>query len=125
MLIDTDVLIWYMRGNTNASQEITGQPGFVLSVVTYMELVQGMRNKNEFHELQKALKSWKARILPINEAISEKAKSYVEQYFLSHALELADALIAATAVIHNLPILTGNDKHYTMISELVTHKFVP
>lgn len=125
MLIDTDVLIWYMRGNANAYQVVTNQPEFALSVVTYMEIVQGMRNKHEYDELQKALKSWNARILPVNEAISEKARVYVEQYFLSHALELADAFIAATAVMHSLPILTGNDKHYKMIAELTIRKFMP
>ncbi len=97
MIIDTDVLIWYLRGNVNAYKVITKQSGFSLSVITYMELVQGMRNKRELHEFQKAVKSWIATVLPINEAISEKAKSYVEQYFLSHSLELADALVAATA----------------------------
>lgn len=125
MIIDTDVLIWYMRGNLKASQVIDKQPGFSISVVTYMELVQGMRNKRELRELQKALKQWNATILPINEAISEKAKGYIEQYFLSHSLELADALIAATAAINGVPILTGNDKHYNMITKLTIQKFKP
>lgn len=123
MIIDIDVLIWYMHGNLNAAQVIDKQQGFSLSVVTYIELVQGMRNKRELRELQKALKQWNATILPTNQAISEKTKGYIEQYFLSHSLELADALIAATAFIHGLTILTGNDKHYKMISGIKLRKF--
>ncbi len=57
MLIDTDVIIWYMRGNTNALKALEKHNGFTISVVTYMELVQGMRNKNELASLRKALKS--------------------------------------------------------------------
>jgi len=126
MIIDTDVLIWYMRGNTKAYRVIHRQRhGFSLSVVTYIELVQGMRNKRELNEFKKALRSWKASVLPVNEAISDKAKYYIEQYYLSHSLQLADALVAGTAVIHNLPILTGNDKHYRMIPVIRLQKFSP
>ena len=45
MLIDTDVLVWYMRGNERAKRVIKNSDGFSISVVTYMELVQGLRNK--------------------------------------------------------------------------------
>ena len=39
----------------------------------------------------------------------------VEQYVLSNSIQLADALIGATAIDHGLPLLTGNDKHYKVI----------
>ena len=55
MLIDTDVLIWYMRGNEKAYQTIENSNNFFISVVTYMELVQGLRNKKELNHLQSAL----------------------------------------------------------------------
>ena len=57
-------------------------------------------------------------ILYLNENISAKAMFYVEQHFLSHSLQLADALIGATAVVNGLPILTGNIKHYEVINEI-------
>lgn len=40
ILIDTDVIIWYMRGNQNASKALQKHRGFAISVITYMELVQ-------------------------------------------------------------------------------------
>ena len=55
MLVDTDVLIWYLKGNENAYQVIENSSNFFISVVTYMELVQGMRNKKELNNLRKAL----------------------------------------------------------------------
>jgi hypothetical protein len=125
MLIDTDVLIWYMRGNEKAYQLVENSNNFFISVVTYMELVQGMRNKKELNQLRKALHAWNAQILYISEEISAKAMFYTEQYFLSHSMQLADALIGATAIAYGFPVLTGNDKHYKAMKDLEIKKFVP
>ena len=125
MLIDTDVLIWYMRGNEKAYQLIENANNFYISVVTYMELVQGLRNKKELNLLRKALHGWNAQILYISEEISAKAMFYVEQHFLGHSLQLADALIGATAISYGFPLLTGNDKHYRVLKDLELKKFVP
>ncbi len=125
MIIDTDVLIWYLKGNEKAYQIIDNSNNFFISVVTYMELVQGMRNKNELNNLRKALHVWNAKILYISEDISAKAMFFVEQHFLSHSMQLADALIGATAITHGSPILTGNDKHYKVMKNLQIKKFRP
>jgi len=125
MLIDTDVLIWYMRGNKKAFEVIENQTIFYISVITYMELVQGMRNKNELRELKKALQRWQAKILFISEEISAKAMFLIEHHYLSHSLQLADALVAATADINGLPLLTANDKHYRIIKDLEVLSFRP
>jgi hypothetical protein len=49
----------------------------------------------------------------------------VEHHFLSHSLQLADALIGSTAVTHGIPLLTGNDKHYKMMKDVEIKKFRP
>jgi len=125
MLVDTDVLIWYLKGNENAYQLIENSSNFFISVVTYMELVQGMRNKKELNNLRKALHIWNAKILYISEEISAKAMFYVEQHFLSHSMQLADALIGATAIAYGNPVLTGNDKHYKVLKDLKIKRFRP
>jgi len=125
ILIDTDVLIWYMRGNKKAFGLIEGLNEFFISTVTYIELVQGMKNKNELRELRKALRNWDTKILFISEEISIKAMFFVERFYLSHSLMLADSLIAATALANGLPLLTGNGKHYDMIKDLETKIFKP
>jgi predicted nucleic acid-binding protein len=125
MIIDTDVLIWYMKGNEKAYKAIERANNFFISVVTYMELVQGMRNKKELNSLRRSIHSWDAKVLYISEEISSKAMFYVEQHFLSHSLQLADALIGATAVAYGLPILTGNDKHYKTVKDIQITKFHP
>ena len=125
MLIDTDVLVWYMRGNEKAKRVIKNSGGFSISVVTYMELVQGLRNKEELNVFRNSFKSWNAAIIYINEEISIKAMFFVEQYFLSHSLQLADALVGATSMIYGLPLMTANTKHYAVIKNIILKKFHP
>ena len=61
----------------------------------------------------------------ITEEISSKAMFYVEQHYLSHLVQLADALKGATAVSHGIQLLTGNDKHYRIVKEIKLAKFLP
>ncbi len=125
LMIDSDVLIWYMRGNQKAFNVIEKQNGFFISVVSYMELVQGMQNKRELTLLRKTMRNWNAKILYINEDISTKAMFFVEQHFLSHSIVLADALIGATAISNGLKILTSNIKHYKIINNIELEVFKP
>ncbi len=125
MVIDTDVIIWYMKGNEKAYKAIENSRNFFISVITYMELVQGMRNKKELNVLRKALHDWNSKIIYVSEEISVKAMFFIEQHYLSHSIQLADALIGATAIAYGLPILTGNDKHYKAMKDLQLKKFRP
>ena len=122
-LVDTDVIVWYMRGNPRAAIALRKLDRFAISAVTYMELLQGVLNKEEARVLRATFKNWVTPILPINEEISGKAVVYIEQYCLSHSLRLADALIGATATINGLSLLTGNQKHYRVLPDLVLQRF--
>lgn len=125
MLVDTDVMIWHLRGHHGARRFLQELPRILISAVTYMELVQGMRNRRELMVLRRSLKGRGIAMLPVDERICDRAVLYVEEHFLSHALRLADALIAATAVEHGLPLATANVKHYRVIQELDLVRFVP
>ena len=125
MMVDSDVIIWHMRGNLKARDLLDTNTGFYLSAVTYMEVVQGLRNKKELKAFKEALQFWQTKILQIDERISTKAMLYVEQYFLSHSLQLADALIGATAISYQLRLVTGNSKHYSVFRGLEISNFSP
>ncbi len=84
-----------------------------------------MRNKQELIALRRTLKFWNAKILHISEDISANAQFYVEQYYLSHAMQLADSLIGATAVTNGLPLLTGHTKHYRVLKDIPLKEFKP
>jgi predicted nucleic acid-binding protein len=88
-----------------------------------MELVQGMRNTDELRAFRSTLAGRRWQVLPITEAISTRAMTYVEEHFLSGSLQMADALIAATCIEQGERLATGNVKHYRMIAELSTNPF--
>jgi len=124
-LIDTDILIWYLRGNQNAYDLIHSIGEFAISAVTYMELVQGMRDKEELKKLKKTLKQWRVKVIYMDMEISALALFYVEEYFLSHSMQLADALIGATCTNFGMTLYTANDKHYRFIKDLDIFVFRP
>lgn len=125
MLIDTDVLIWLTRGHVGAAARLQEMMPWRISVVTYMELVQGCRNNLELERVKKGLTLRQADILPVTAAISDRARQLIDTYALSHNLQLGDALIAATALEHGLVVLTANSKHFCPIEGLKVEAFVP
>jgi predicted nucleic acid-binding protein len=125
ILVDTDVLIWHLRGHPNATRRLDELDTLTLSAVSYLEVLQGMRNKAELLAVQKMLDKRSATLLPITEAITRRAIELMEAITLSHGLQMGDALIAATALDHQLPVLTGNVKHFGAISALKIEAFNP
>ena len=124
MIIDTDVLIWYLRGNEKAKTIVEDNVPFSISVITYMEIIQGMKNKDEFRLFQKQMLRWNTNIIQIDQEISSRAMFYVQEYSLSHSMMLADALIAATVIQNSEVLLTANDKHYKFIPNIECKKFI-
>ena len=125
MIIDTDVFVWYLRGSEAAKQAVEDNIPFSISVVTYMELVQGMINKAEMKKFQKQLQKWSVNIIQIDKEISARAMFYVQEYALSHSMMLADGLIAATVVQYGEVLLSANDKHYKYLPTIEVKKFDP
>ena len=125
MLIDTDVLIWLFRGQPSARKALEKADRVQLSTITYMELVQGMRNKEEFRLLRQTIHEHQWDILPLSENISHRATVYIENYALSHGMQLADALIAASAVESGAALMTANTKHYKVIPEIDLKMYRP
>jgi len=59
--------------------------------------------------------------IPLDEEISNRFLVLLEEYALSHKFSVPDALIAATALSHSLPIFTLNVKDFRFISDLKFH----
>ncbi|GAB4159030.1 MAG: hypothetical protein Fur0046_38490 [Cyanobacteria bacterium J069] len=51
-------------------------------------------------------------------AVGDRATQLLQDYFLSHGLLIPDALIAATAIEHQIPLLTKNQRDFRFISDL-------
>ncbi len=123
MIFDTDILIWYLRGNPKAAAAIDESSNRAISLVTFMELLQGAKSKSETHQIKRFLKDFGFETLPLSEKVGYRASIYVEEYALAHGIGVADALVAATAVEENLPVLSGKTKHFKCIKDLQLKQF--
>lgn len=125
MIFDTDVLIWVQRGNQKAANVINESKDRYLSVLTYMELLQAAQSRKPHEYVASFLRDLAFQTLPLTEGIGHRAAVYVAEYTLSHGILAADAIIAATATENNLPLCSGNAKHYRAIQELQLKVFRP
>ena len=124
ILVDTDVLIWHLRGYPQATRRLDELGTLTLSAVNYLEVLQGMRNMAELLAVKKMLEKRSATLLPVTEAITRRATELMEALTLSHGLQMGDALIAATAIENQLRVLTANVKHFGAISGLNIEAFI-
>ena len=125
ILVDTDVLIWHLRGYAQATRRLDELGALTLSAISYLEVLLGIRNKAELVAVKKMLLHRAATLLPVSEAITLRATGLMESLTLSHGLQMGDALIAATALEHGLPVLTANLKHFTIVDGLRVEAFRP
>ena len=84
-----------------------------ISLTTQMKLIIGCRNRTELRRLERFLTRF--AMLGMTEAIGNRAMAWLRQYWLSHGLCIADALIAATALTHGETLFTKNVRHFRMI----------
>lgn len=115
MLLDTDVLIDFLRGQPEARDFIASLPREVaVSAMTVAELHVGVREGAERQALEAMLATF--RILPLDDDTARQGGLLRRDYGKSHGVGLNDALIAATAQRHALRLATLNIKHYPMLS---------
>jgi len=119
-LLDTTVLIDLSRGNNDAADFVdAGRQAEIplcISVISAMELIFGCRDKAEVEMIKQLIADF--TLLHLTPAESVKAYDLMLSYSKSHHLAIPDALIAATALTHNLELATDNDRHFRMIPDL-------
>ena len=113
-LLDTNVLIFALRSNPKALDFLEElerkRERSYISVVTRTEILAGMHPHEEERtmELLDSLEN-----IPVDEAIADRAGRLIYQYARQGIqLSLPDALIAATALHHDLILATTNPKHF-------------
>ena len=123
MPFDTDISIWIQRGNRRAAQLVENEEGRLLSLQTYLELLQGVQNKQQHDYIKDFLKDFGFQTLPLTENVGHRAAIYIEQYALSHGLRAGDAIIAATAAENNVTLCSSNAKHFRPIRDVKLRAF--
>lgn len=122
VLCDTNILIEYYKGNEaiRAALLSLGPDNVVISIVTAAELFQGALNRVELQRVQAHLRS--VTTLPLTQSIGQEMLRLMGSYCLSHRIQFPDALIAATALHHGLPLYTLNRKDFRYIPNLTLYE---
>jgi len=116
-LADTNILIDHLRGNNQATGFlIKNSPS--ISIITVIELIQGCRNQKELDQINTLVSGFET--LHIDYSVSHLAAKIVSCLYLSRGIKFLDALIAATAIKHQLILKTQDSKHFKYIKDLKT-----
>ncbi len=124
-LLDSDFIIWHLRGRHEATEMIRKLQNFSLpgcSAVSVFEIQMGVKRGEEEATLRflKALK-----IFDINWEVADRSARLVREYkSKGQTLGVADALIAGTCLYHDLTLVTYNRKYYP-IAELSIYPVLP
>jgi tRNA(fMet)-specific endonuclease VapC len=118
-LLDTDILteIFKLRNQAvaaNAAAYLQQHGQLAISAMTRFEVVRGLRHKRAAKSLTR-FESTCARmlILPIGDDVLDKAADlWVKARDGGHPQRDADLIIAATAIVHDRTLVTGNTPHF-------------
>ena len=118
LLIDTDVLIDYLRDRTQAVTYLESlRPPLLVSAVSVAELYAGVRDGDERATLDQFVGSF--QVVAMDQVIAVRAGLIRRDFGKSHGTGLADAIIAATAEAHHAELVTLNKKHFQMLENVV------
>jgi hypothetical protein len=117
-LLDTDVLIDFLRGDEKAVSFVKANSSrIILSSVVVAELYAGVKRDAEQATLERFISLF--RVIPVDSEIAKTGGLYKRDFSKSHGVGLADAILAATAESENAELITLNTKHYPMIRGLL------
>ena len=114
-LLDTDVIIEWLRGNARVVAWLKGHDAagdyLACTPVNLAEVHAGLRPREEFviGDLLRVL-----HCVELDERVGRKAGAYRKAFGRSHGVEIADALIAAAAHVHGCCLCSLNLRHYPM-----------
>jgi len=124
IVLDTDILSAVMRKNpvviSKARAYLAEHGRFTFSILTRYEILRGLKAKGAVKQAV-VFDRFCARnvILPIiDEAVVKAAEIYADLSERGELIGDADILIAASALVHGLGIVTNNEEHFKRIEGL-------
>ena len=114
IFIDTCVVIEYLKDHRFFSKYPMSD--LFLNDIVIMEIYQGAKNKHDLNFIKKEMANF--QILNINQEIISLSKHILERYNLSHNMKIMDSLIASTAMIYGLDLMTLNRKDFIYLQQL-------
>lgn len=124
-LIDTDVIIYYLSGMYSAQLlvERLFSSGVAISVVSYMEVMDGIIDSADYHVTHPRFMALVqgSLLLDVTRTEAERCaslRSSLRQQGRRIRPRALDLMIAATALEHNMTLVTNNPGDYDDISGL-------
>lgn len=124
VLVDTDVLSLFLRGDkkvkTKVSKYLTSSPTLNISILSYYEILSGLKHKDARQQTERFLEFCKnLTIIPLTKESSEKsADIYARLRKRGEIIDDVDILIAGICLENNFAIATNNVKHFSRIEEI-------
>lgn len=125
-LFDSDVIIDFLKGKNLGFFKISDflNKKTYLSIASWIELTYGIKRSKsqiqDFNDFEYFLETFSITLLPIDEKVASQfvdIKIHLEEE--RRLLEDFDLLIASTALVHNLLLVTRNKKHFSRIKNLL------
>lgn len=114
-LIDTDICVFYLRGQFNLNRliENVGIENCFISEITILELEYGAILSGNYHKHFKDIDKIKNlfQIIPINEIYSDFAQEKVRLKESGKLIPDFDILIGVSSISRNMKMVTNNEKH--------------
>lgn len=124
VLVDTDILSMFFRNNHNIvshfKKYLTQYEKINLSIITYYEILSGLKHKDALKQLALFLEFVKYNtILPLTEeSVTISSDLYAGLRKMGNPVDDIDILIAGIAVSNNLVLVTNNEDHFKKIKGL-------
>jgi len=124
-LLDTDTLSEIMKGKNpsieqHAREYLRIHRRFRFSVITRYEILRGLKAKQATRQIvmfeDRCNRSY---LYPVtNEIVVQASDIYAYLHQKGLLISDADILVASTAMVHRLTLITGNTDHFTRIPNL-------
>src|SRR5690606_30565260 len=120
MVADTGIFIEHLRAKDKLSTtlyKMADSTDIYVTAVTVYELYMGATSKEKENDVKNLIKN--ITVLPFTEGVAQKAAELYHRLRSSNQMiEFRDIFIAATCIVHDLPIVTLNKKHFKRIEGL-------
>ena len=116
IFIDSCIVIDFIKGIEDIKNQLSQIQTPCINFIVEMELLQGAKDKRELKKIVKELNSFNR--LYFHNEIAKLSTQLLKDYALSHNLQIADAIIAATCLVYNIPLFTHNKRDFKFIPNL-------
>jgi tRNA(fMet)-specific endonuclease VapC len=123
-VLDTDMVSELFRGKdatvaSNARDYLRSHGRFTITVVTVMEAIRGYSRLGRDDRVQQLLALFASvEVLPLDETAAELAgRIRGDLDRAGRAVDLPDLMVAAIALRHHMPVVTGNTRHFGRVQE--------